>query len=531
MASNTTPTTSAAERLIRRARSAGTACLITALLAACGSGGSGNGSAEQATTGDTSMTTVDEPLAPIADSTEYADVEVVPTFHRQAAALDEPDDSDADGSGASAATEPKSVPVQPALAGLDTKQLTDERIDAWLASPASADEALKAASSVPVVYTPAQIRAAYRLPVLPATTAGLSTQAAVALGAGQTLYIVGAYHNPNTASDLQKFSQKFGLPQCTTVAAPRNATRLAAPATNSGCTFMTVYSGAGATVSSKAPAYNAGWAGEIALDVQWAHAIAPLARIVLIEAPSATVGALSDAIRLATTLGPGVVSMSFGAIEGSWVNSANTVFQGSGMTYLAATGDSGYAVSWPSVAPNVVAVGGTTLTYTSAGTRAEVAWSKTGGGLSAFVARPAYQQSLSIAGQTATTARFRGVADLSMNADPYTGQYVAITPPGSRVTSWYSFGGTSMSTPQLAGLVAVANAQRALKNLAPLGIVNTALYANLAPNSSAYAQSLNDVTSGRNGGCSSCLAARGYDIPTGLGTPRADYFLSAMTAR
>ena len=235
-------------------------------------------------------------------------------------------------------------------AGLDTRELTDDRVSAWLsADPRTKSVAIKSVSSPSVVYTPAQIRAAYRLPTLPALNSVLTASMAAPGGAGQTIYIVDAYHHPNAVADLAKFNQKFGLPTCTQAAAPTSAARLAAPAANAGCTVMVVYSGTGGTVSRQAPAYDAGWASEIALDVQWAHATAPYARIVLIEAPNASVAALSDAVKLANTLGPGVVSMSFGAIEGSWVGSANAVFQGTGMTYLAATGDSGYAVSWPAV--------------------------------------------------------------------------------------------------------------------------------------------------------------------------------------
>ena len=514
--------------------------LWAASIAACGSSNSGTTS-EDTNSAPASAEAVDDTLASSApiDTSEFADILATPTFHRQPVDLSEPESIDEDGSAASAALDPKSIDLRPDLFGLETRQLTDEKIAAYLAMPQQLkDLSAKALTpSVPVVYTPAQIRAAYRLPALPASTTGLSAQNAASLGAGQTIYIVNAYHNPNTAYDLTKFSQKFGLPVCTSVAAPKTAAKLSAPSAT-GCQLMVVYSAAGGNVSPVAPPYNAGWASEIALDVQWAHAIAPLARIVLIEASSASLGAMSDAIKLAANFGPGVVSMSFGALEGSWVNSANTVFNGAGMTYVAATGDNGYGVSWPAVAPNVLAAGGTTLNYKSAGTRSEVTWSGTGGGVSAFVPMPAYQQSLTMPGQpttkppgATTIPKYRGVADLAFNADPYTGQYVAITPPGSASTYWYSFGGTSMSTPQLAGIVAIANAQRALKKLPVLGVLNTALYANFAPKSTAYLQSFNDVTAGRNGGCTACNALIGYDIPTGLGTPRSDYFLSILTSK
>jgi subtilase family serine protease len=98
-------------------------------------------------------------------------------------------------------------------------------------------------------------------------------------------------------------------------------------------------------MTSAAPPYDAGWATEIALDVQWAHATAPLARIVVIEAADPSLNNLLGGVKLANSMGPGMVSMSFGAPEGSWMSSVDSAFTGAAMTYLAATGDSGAAVS------------------------------------------------------------------------------------------------------------------------------------------------------------------------------------------
>ena len=137
----------------------------------------------------------------------------------------------------------------------------------------------------------------------------------------------------------------------------------------------------------------------------------PLARLVLIEAPDASVNNLAGAIRLATRMGPGVVSMSFGANEGSWVSSLSS-FATSGMScHLAATGDNGAAVSWPAVSSRVVAVGGTSLTWTGSGSRSETTWSSTGGGISSFVAQPSYQAGTNNASK-------RAVADVAFNANP-----------------------------------------------------------------------------------------------------------------
>ena len=466
-------------------------------------------------------------------ATPAAELEAAPTFHRQPLALAEPGEQDADGSGASASQAPAAVDVPQELQALDTQGLTDERVQAWRSSLPTAGtlDAAKpsATSSSNVVYTPAQIRAAYGLAAVPAATSPLSASAAAALGAGQTLFVIDAYHHPNAIADLAAFSAKFGLPRCSTFTLAAGATSLAAASASAGCQVAQVYAASGAKAGSSAPAYDAGWAQEIALDMQWAHATAPLARIVLVEATDASTSGLTNAIALANKLGPGIVTMSFGAAEGSWMSGTGALFQAGGMSYLASTGDSGSAVAWPSAMSNVLAVGGTTMKYTTSA-RSEVTWSKTGGGISAYVALPGYQSGLTIAGQSTGSTKYRSVGDLSFNADPATGQYVAFTAKGASAPSWYAFGGTSIAAPHWAGLVAVANAQRALSSLAALGVFHTRLYGNLGPKTTAYASSFYDITSGSNGSCKACSAGTGYDTPTGLGTPRAGTLVSLLAA-
>ena len=177
-------------------------------------------------------------------------------------------------------------------------------------------------------------------------------------GAGQTIYLIDAYDHPNAFSDLAKFSTKFGLPACTSVALTAS-TRLPLASAGSGCTFSIVYTDSSAALKSSAPAYNASWIAEIALDTQWAHAIAPLARIVLIEVADANSNSLLGGVALANKMGAGVVSMSFGAAEGAWVKSTDASFTATGMTYVASSGDAGAQVLWPAVSPHVLAVGGT----------------------------------------------------------------------------------------------------------------------------------------------------------------------------
>jgi hypothetical protein len=185
------------------------------------------------------------------------------------------------------------------------------------------------------------------------------------------------------------------------------------------------------------------------------------------------------------------------------------------MTYLAAAGDGAVGVEWPSVSTHVVAVGGTSLSYDGTNPRSETVWSDTGGGISAYVAAPAYQKD-AVAGLGTPTQR--EVSDVSFNADPNTGQYVAIIGQGSTTVGWMDIGGTSLSTPQWAGIVAVANAMRAQNSLAALGDAHAAIY-QIGVQGSSYRSAFLDVTSGANGSCATCSAGVGYDLPSGLGSP------------
>lgn len=335
-----------------------------------------------------------------------------PTFHVAPVLLPEPGDHDVADPGTSAAMQPSLKAVDAGLAALSTKGLTLGKLEAAHLKAQAADGGATAAplaTGAVATYTPAQVRAAYGLPALPATGATPTAQQWAQMGAGQTIYIVAAYHNPNAAAELATFNQKFGLPACAAKVLPATtALPLAAPAANAGCELWVAYANTSGGLSAAAPAYDSGWATEIALDVQWSHAIAPAARIVLIEAPDASVGTLSAAIRLANAMGPGHVSMSFGAGEGNWASGLESAFTGTRMSYLAATGDSGAGVMWPAASPGVLAVGGTSLTYSGTGSRSEVAWSGTGGGTSAYFGTPAYQQS-GLPGVGAV-ARWRGGA-------------------------------------------------------------------------------------------------------------------------
>ena len=513
--------------------------VLAASLAACGGGTPTEQAAQSADAVEAPASSAQAADATSIDSAvaaALATTEALPTYHMAPALLDEPDQADVGGTNASAHLAPKRFVIDSAVADIDTSRLSRQVLSQRLAdssrarisavSSASADSAAPLATTiVGQVHTPAQIRAAYGLPALPAVGAAISASVAASLGAGQTIYLADAYHDATALSDLNAFSTRFGLPTCTNVAIAATA-KLPLAAAPAKCTFSTVYSTTTGTLTTVAPAYNATWAPESKLDVQWAHAIAPLARIVLIEMPSSMSNAVLGANTLAGKMGPGVVSMSFGSAEAGWAPSTDSYFKGTGMTYVAAAGDSGTQVLWPAVSPNVVAVGGTSLNWSGAGTRYEAAWLKSGGGLSAYEALPAWQSGVTAAGGGALARR--AVPDVAFNANPSTGEYVALTLPGS-ATVWSAYGGTSIAAPQWAGVIAVANAMRVANAKPVLGDIHTLLYKSIAAVPGTYAAAMGDVVDGTNGTCATCRAGVGFDQATGWGTPNSAQLLQTLT--
>lgn len=500
------------------------ASCVAVLLSACGGGNTESGdnkvADQQQAPIATGVTTLhmNTPVLSSADAALVAQ----PHFHLAAALLPEPEDTDATNNAASASMAPHKFSVRPELRNLRTRGLTVQALQdagAGISAPDSASGSLS-------TYSPAQIRAAYGLPPLPATGTTLTASQAAQLGAGQTIYLIDANSDPNIVAELAAFNQKFGLPTCTTQTISASTSLPLTAASTSGCTFSVVNSNSSGAISNTSAPYDSGWATEIALDVQWSHATAPLARIILINTPDASTGSFTGAVSLANAMGAGSVSMSFGAPEGSWTASANSVFTGSGMTYLASAGDSGPSVEWPAVSPNVVAVGGTTLTYSGIGNRSESTWADTGGGISQYTATPSYQNN-TVPG--ITSLAHRSVSDVAFNANPNSGQYVAIMSQGSSTVQWMSAGGTSIGAPQWAGIFAVANAMRALSSHAALGDPHAALYSQIAAVSGNYASDFLDVTQGSDGSCSTCSAKVGYDQVTGLGTPNASSLLTALS--
>jgi hypothetical protein len=302
-------------------------------------------------------------------------------------------------------------------------------------------------------------------------------------GAGQTVAIVDAFDDPNAEADLAVYRQQYGLPACTAA---------------SGC-FSKVDQRGGTDY----PTPDAGWSGEISLDLDMVSAVAPNARILLVEADDNSFENLGSSVDEAVALGAKFVSNSYGSDYrgGSGEDPSETTvldayYNHPGVAVTVSTGDYGYGVGYPAASQYVTSVGGTTLTRDSATPRGwtEAAWSDAGSGCSAYEPKPAFQ--------TDTGCDHRALADVSAVAE---GVAVYQTYGNG---GWAVYGGTSVSSPIIASVYADAGAP----------------VAGTYPNSYPYgAQSgINDITAGSNGSCSPsylCNGATGYDGPTGLGTP------------
>lgn len=428
-------------------------------------------------------------------------------------------------------------------------------------------------------FTPQAVQSAYDL--APLYAEGLN-------GAGQTIAIVDSYGSDTIAHDLHVYDQAFGLqPMCGeegVTCAPGMPTFTQLALQGTPATKAPPGTSHGTGLEDKA-----GWALEVSLDVETAHAIAPMANIILVTTPTAeTLGvqgfpqmmAAEDYVvrnHLAQ-----VISQSFAAAEESFNGTASLLnlryafvdAAQNGVTVVAASGDSGTAntskapvskggtlipyptVQWPASDPLVTGIGGTYLctdpTASTADprtvyvgpvakciahpTQAEVGWTFSGGGFSHVFSAPAYQSDLP-AGSTPIGA-MRGVPDVAFQASAGTGAlvYVSLPPDGSGglfcggvpcSTGWYDIGGTSLSTPQWAGLIAIA----AQLNGGGLGPINSALYKIASgPN---YANDFYDVTTGKNQTeptIAGYPATAGWDPVTGLGTPNAANLIPDLVA-
>lgn len=283
-------------------------------------------------------------------------------------------------------------------------------------------------------------------------------------GSGVTIAIIDAYDSPNAEADLGVFSTMFGLPACTTA---------------NGC-FKKVNESGGTVL----PPRNTGWEVEINLDVQWVHAMAPNARILLVEASSANSNDLLTGVLYAKQVAS-VVSMSWGGGEASSETQVDSAFVQSGVTFLSSSGDTGGQVSWPSSSPNVIAVGATDLA-SSGGHLAtpvvETAWSGTGGGCSLYESQPVAQN-----GFVPSSCRNRGVPDVSMNGGNVSAVAVYVSLEGG----WYSVYGTSVAVQLYAGFMGTVNGLRGR----PLTSALSDLYAAAAGSSSGTSTGTTTSTS------------------------------------
>ncbi len=309
-------------------------------------------------------------------------------------------------------------------------------------------------------------------------------------GGSGMIAIVDAYHYATALKDFNTFSNKFVLPiETSTNAISGNNT-----------VFQVVYA------TGKQPKADCGWAQEAALDIEWAHAMAPGAKIVLVEAASSSFADLLKAVDVATSLvtaaGGGEVSMSWGGSEFSGEKTYDSHFKLlQHVVYFASSGDTGGVTIYPSVSPYVVAAGGTTLVFGGT-TVTEKGWSGSGGGPSKYEAEPTYQTNYT---HMPVGLKTRGVPDISFDADPNTGVSVYDSTSCQGMSGWMVFGGTSVSSPCLAGLTNASG-----------GFERDSAYqlGSIYAGSPSYFYDVLTGTAGK------YQAGQFWDYVTGIGTPR-----------
>ena len=338
-------------------------------------------------------------------------------------------------------------------------------------------------------YTPAQIKRAYGFDKI------------VNQGDGQVIAIVDAFDDPNLEADLGVFDNTFNLRACTTA---------------NGC-LQKISAGPG----TSDPTTLSIWAFETALDVEWAHAIAPRATILLVESATDTVDSLLAAVHIAVSNGANVVSMSWGGNEfATELAAEDGHFAANHVTFFAAAGDSGHGTVYPAASPLVMSVGGTTLHLDKDGNYVgEKAWSGSGGGQSLYEPEPPYQIAYPIPNDP---LHMRGMPDVAYVGDPNTGVAIYDSVPLFGSSGWFETGGTSVGPPQWSALVAIANSARDPKKR-PLTGSQGVLY------DAATDETFTDISNGRNGKCGTlCNAKPNYDYVTGLGTPQADNLIPEL---
>lgn len=366
------------------------------------------------------------------------------------------------------------VLVQPKLSHSTAAPQTDSNLSNFQAQPYNQVRPLVRPNARPqVLLTPTNIKNVYNL--------GSS-----GTGSG-TIAVIDAYNDPNIQNDLNVFDTQYHLASCTT--------------TNNCLEVHPMFRHISTSQT---------WAVEDALDVEWAHAIAPSSKILLIEAVSSSGTDLVNAINYARTRSDVVaVSMSWGGNEFSTETNYESTFTSPyGAVFFAASGDNGHGTSWPAVSANVIGVGGTTVTTNNGSFVSEVAWAGSGGGVSSYINEPQRQ----ITANLPNTNGKRATPDVSYDADPNSGFPVYDSIPYYGYAGWFQVGGTSAGSPQWAAIASLSNRS----------LTSDKLYTDAAHIPSA---NFRDIVSGNNGTCSLyCAATSGYDYVTGLGSPLSTSF-------
>jgi subtilase family serine protease len=359
---------------------------------------------------------------------------------------------------------------------------------------------VKAASKTAVLgFTPAQIKRAYGFDEL-------ENQ-----GEGQVIAIIDAFDDPNIEQDLKVFSRQFGLPSCSTANKCFEKVMLT-PQASTSLDVREV------------------WALETALDVEWAHAVAPKAKILLVEAKSDLLTDMLDSVDEAVEHHASVVSMSWGGWEFPTESSFDRHFLHPNVTFFASAGDFGHGVMYPAASPQVIGVGGTTLYLDAHGNyKTETAWSdagdgySTGGGLSPYENEPIYQVAFHLPNDT---GQKRGTPDVAYVADPNSGVAMYDSFGYFGFAGWFETGGTSVGPPQWAALVAIANSLRNSDQKPSL----TGSLGFLYDAARSQKENFHDILTGSNGTCGTlCNAVGGYDYLTGLGSPQADHLVGDLS--
>ena len=332
--------------------------------------------------------------------------------------------------------------------------------------------------------TPASIGCIYRLVSHPIPGCNPNVTTENPNGGAGAIALVEAFDNPTAVSDLATFSTQFGLPAANITIVFANGSRPGLDPTG-------------------------GFEIESALDIEWAHAMAPNAKIFLVEARNNNLNNLFNAAAVASNLvaanGGGEVSMSFGGGEFPQETTFDAVLTTPNVVYFASAGDSP-GPEYPSVSPNVISAGGTSISRdtTTGNFILESTWQDAGGGSSEFEPRPGFQDKLRrIIGDT------RATPDFSFDANPTSGVWVFDTNPVLG-TGWFVVGGTSVSAPSLAGIVNLAGSFRASSQAE-----NTELYRHVSEG-----DAFRDITFGNCGLSNDNFATSGWNFCTGVGVPK-----------